>query len=50
MTKMVKIIQRDYQEHQLIVASIYDYDLDNKNIIEFNERLFDNTDIMNVDD
>ena len=45
---MLKIIQRDFPEHQLIVASIYDYDLKNKKMIEFKDRLFSSTDIMSV--
>lgn len=45
---MLKIIQRDYPEHQLIVASIHDYNLQDKRIIEFKDRLFDTTDIMTV--
>jgi len=45
---MLKIIQRDFPEHQLIVASIYDYDLKNKKMIEFKDRLFSLTDIMSV--
>jgi chromosome segregation ATPase len=45
---MLKIIQRDFPEHQLIVASIYDYDLKNKKMIEFKGRLFSSTDIMTV--
>lgn len=46
--KMLRIIQRDYSEHQLIVASIHDYDLKDKKIIEFKNRLFSPTDIMTV--
>ena len=45
---MLKIIQRDYPEHQLIVASIHDYDLKEKELIEFKDRLFSTTDIMTV--
>ncbi len=45
---MLKIIQRDYPDHQLIVASIHDYDLKDKKIIEFKDRLFSSTDIMTV--
>ena len=47
--KMLQIIQRDYPEHQLIIASIHDYDLNYKKTIEFKDRLFSATDIMNVD-
>lgn len=38
----------DFPEHQLIVASIYDYDLKDKKMIEFKGRLFSSTDIMTV--
>lgn len=47
---MLKIVQRDYPDHQLIVASIHDYDLKNKKLIEFQDRLFSATDIMTVPD
>lgn len=43
---MLKIIQRDYPQHQLIIASIYNYNLKNKNIIELRDRLFNETDIV----
>ena len=46
--KMLKIVQRDFSDHQLIVASIYDYDLRDKITIEFKDRLFSSTDIMSV--
>ena len=46
--KMLQIVQRDYPQHQLIVASIHDYNLRDKNIIEFKDRLFSSTDIMTV--
>lgn len=45
---MLRIIQRDFPDHQLIVASIHDYDLNNKKIIEFKDRLFSPTDLMTV--
>lgn len=48
--QMLQIIQRDYSEHQLIVASIYDFDLKNKKKIEFEDRLFGVEDIMKVAD
>lgn len=47
--KMLQIIQRDYPEHQIIVASIYDYELKDKKVIEFKDRLFGATDIINKD-
>ena len=46
--KMLQIIQRDYPEHQLIIASIHDYCLNDKKIIEFQDRLFSTADIMNI--
>lgn len=48
--EMLKIIQRDFSEHQLIVASIYDFDLDNKKVIEFKDRLFSTEDIIKISD
>lgn len=45
---MLKIIQRDFSEHQLIIATIYEYELKDKKVIEFKDRLFSNTDIMSV--
>lgn len=42
--KMLEIVQRDFSDHQLIVASIYDYNLKNKKIIEFKDRLLNVTD------
>lgn len=48
--KMLNIIQRDYSNHQLIVASIYDYDIKEKKMIEFADRLFGLKDIISVDE
>ena len=45
---MLKIIQRDFSDHQLIIATIYEYELKDKKVIEFKDRLFSNTDIMSV--
>ena len=45
---MLKIIQRDFSEHQLIVASIHDYNLKEKKIIVFKDKLFSPTDLMKV--
>jgi hypothetical protein len=45
---MLKIIQRDFSDHQLIIATIYEYELRNKTVIEFTDRLFGNTDIMSM--
>ena len=47
---MLKIIQRDFLDHQLIVASIHDYDLKEKKIIEFKERLFSTTELLKIND
>lgn len=38
---MLKLFQRDFPDHQLVVASIYDFEMKNKNLIEFQRRLFD---------
>lgn len=45
---MLKIIQRDFPDHQLIVASIHDYELKDKIIIEFKDRLYSPADLMKV--
>ena len=47
---MLKIIQRDFLDHQLIVASIHDYDLKEKKIIELKERLFSTTELLKIND
>ena len=39
-TKMLDILQRDFSEHQLIVASIHDFKLQNQKLIEFENGLF----------
>lgn len=44
--KMLEIIQRDYSEHQLIVASIYKYNLKNKKVIEIKDSLFSMDDFV----
>lgn len=36
---MIKILNRDFKENQIIIAFIYKYDLNNANLIELNERL-----------
>lgn len=46
--RMLRIVQRDFARHQLIVASIHDYDLKDRKIIEFKDRLFSSTDLMKV--
>ena len=47
--RMLHIIQRDFPDHQLIIASVYDYDLNNKRIIEFRGSLFDHQDLFAMD-
>ena len=39
--KMIDILKRDFSENQIIIASIFDYDLDTPNRIELNTRLID---------
>lgn len=46
--EMLKIIQRDFADHQLIVASIHDFDLQDKVRIEFKDRLFNSDDLIKV--
>lgn len=43
--EMLNIIQRDFSEHQLFVASIYDFTLNNKKVIKLKEKLM-NDDIF----
>lgn len=38
---MLDVLQRDFSEHQIIIASIYDFKLKDKNVIKFDKRLFD---------
>ena len=42
--KMIEILKRDFSNHQLFIASIYNYDIDNLNIIELNNCLLENFD------
>ncbi len=48
--KMINILRRDYSEHQFIVASIYDYELKNKNnnIIEFVDGILNFSDAIDI--
>lgn len=46
---MLKIIQRDFSDHQLIIATIYEYELKDKKVIEFTDSLFGSTDITPMD-
>ena len=39
--KMINILNRDFLENQIIVASIFDYDLNNLNIIEIKNNLIE---------
>lgn len=39
-TAMMKILERDFSEHQIIFASVYEFEKINKNIIEMKENLF----------
>ncbi len=48
--KMLMIIQRDFSDHQLIIASIHDYDLKDKRVIELKDKLFSSTDLMNLEE
>lgn len=41
--EMLKLLQRDFSNHQIIIASIYDFDLNNKNIIEFKNRVLEDS-------
>lgn len=38
---MLKIVQRDFQNHQLIVASIYDFHMSDENVIKLHEKLLE---------
>lgn len=38
---MLDVLQRDFSNHQIIIASIFDFKLKDKNIIQFEKRLFD---------
>lgn len=39
-TAMMKILERDYKEHQIIFASVYKFEKINKHIIEMKDNLF----------
>lgn len=39
-TAMMKILERDFKENQIIFASVYDFDEISKNIIELKDNLF----------
>lgn len=38
---MLNVLQRDFSDHQVIIASIVNFNFKNKNVIEFKERMFD---------
>ena len=38
---MMNILKRDFADHQIIIASIFNYDFDNVKNIEIKERLID---------
>ncbi len=42
--KMIEILKRDFANHQIIIASIYNYDLNNLNIIELKNNLLEDFD------
>ena len=44
--EMLKIVIRDFSNHQLIIASIYDYMLKNENLIKLENSLFEIADIL----
>ena len=39
--EMLDVLQRDFSMHQIIIASIHDFKLRNRTVIEFKERLFE---------
>ena len=40
-TLMMDILKRDFSDHQIIIASIFEYDFDPLNIIEIVNRLIE---------
>lgn len=46
--EMLKIVQRDFSEHQIVIASIYNFDLREKKTIELKERLFTEVDLVTI--
>ena len=45
---MLEILQRDFSEHQIIIASIYNFNICIQKTIEFKNRLFESSDFINV--
>lgn len=39
--ELLKLLPRDFGQHQVIIASIYEYDFKEQNVIEFHNRLFE---------
>jgi hypothetical protein len=39
--KLINILKRDFSNHQIIIASIYKYELDSINTITINNRLIE---------
>ncbi len=39
--KMIEILKRDFSNHQIFIASIYNYDIENLNIITLNNSLLE---------
>ena len=50
--EMLSIIKRDFSEHQLLIATIFDYKeiFTNANIIKLNGKLFDQDDLFDYVD
>ena len=46
--EMLEILQRDFSEHQIIIASIYNFNICIQKTIEFKNRLFESSDFINV--
>ena len=39
-TAMLKILERDFSDHQIIIASVYEFEKINKKVIEMKKNLF----------
>lgn len=46
--KMIEVIQRDFCNHQLIIASINNYEMNDKKIIEIKNRLLDKGGLISI--
>ena len=40
---MINILKRDFSDHQIIIASIFEYDLPDVNVIEIKKRLLEDS-------